>query len=133
MQDDLRTTNVRPLKEAFQRKFLIGTALSVGALQGRAQDEASLAAYHFNAFTPENSLKPEAVQPREGEFRFAEGDRLVEIARRARGIAVGHTLVWHAQTARWMFEGIRRQACLARGRSSADEDPHRDGRRALQG
>ncbi len=119
MQDSSGTTNVRPLKEAFRGKFLIGTALSVGALQGRAPGEVSLASTHFNAFTPENSLKPEAVQPREGEFRFAEGDRLVELAQKARAIAVGHTLVWHAQTARWMFEGadgkpVSREVALQR-------------------
>ena len=34
-QDTTGTANVRPLKEAFKGKFLIGTALSVGALQGR--------------------------------------------------------------------------------------------------
>lgn len=105
MQKETETRSVSPLKDAFKGKFLIGTALSVAALQGRAPDEASLASTHFSAFTPENSLKPEAVQPREGEFRFAEGDRLVEIARRARGVAVGHTLVWHGQTPRWFFEG----------------------------
>jgi endo-1,4-beta-xylanase len=110
---------MQALKEAFQGKFLIGTALSVAALQGRARDEVSLATTHFNAFTPENSLKPEAVQPREGEFRFTEGDRLVELARKSRATAVGHTLVWHAQTPRWFFEGtdgkpVTREVALQR-------------------
>ena len=122
MQDTTGTANVRPLKDAFKGKFLIGTALSVGALQGRAPDEASLATRHFNAFTPENSLKPEAVQPREGEFRFEEGDRLVELCRKSRATAVGHTLVWHGQTPHWFFEGkdgkpAGREVALERMRS----------------
>lgn len=98
-------TKVTPLKEAFKGKFLIGSILSVAALQGRAPQEVELTTRHFNAITPENSLKPEAVQPREGEFRFAEGDKLVELCERNRITPVGHTLLWHSQTARWMFEG----------------------------
>jgi endo-1,4-beta-xylanase len=122
MPDTTGPTVVRPLKDAFKGKFLIGTALSIGALQGRAPDEANVAATHFNAFTPENSLKPDAVQPREGEFRFADGDRLVEISRKGRGSAVGHTLVWHAQTPRWFFEGpggapVSRDVALQRMRT----------------
>jgi endo-1,4-beta-xylanase len=106
MRQESGSIAIRPLKDSFKKRFLIGSILSYAALQGKAPQEVELATRHFNAITPENSLKPESVQPREGEFRFEDGDRLVEICRRHRITPVGHTLVWHAQTGRWMFEGV---------------------------
>lgn len=122
MQQAETAKKVRPLKDAYKGKFLVGAILGVGALQGKAPQDTELATTHFNAITPENSLKPEAVQPREGEFRFAEGDKLVEICKRCGATAIGHTLVWHAQTGRWMFEGeggkpLTRELALTRMRA----------------
>lgn len=97
--------DVRPLKDAFKGAFSIGTVLSVPALQGRAPLETAIASKHFSAVTCENSMKPDFTQPQEGRFTFAEGDRMVEIARRCRAVPVGHTLVWHSQTPKWFFEG----------------------------
>ena len=105
MQKTTETPHVAPLKDAFRRSFLLGTILSQSALRGRAPLEEGLATTHFSAITPENSLKPEPVQPVEGRFEFAEGDRLVDLCRRCRATPIGHTLVWHGQTARWMFTG----------------------------
>jgi len=96
---------VTPLKDAYKGKFLIGTALDYPALQGKAPLDVDIAATHFDALTAGNSMKPDALQPAEGEFRFAEGDRLVEIARKSGATVVGHTLLWHEQTPRWFFEG----------------------------
>ena len=105
MQKEIGTEKVRPLKDAFKGKFLIGTILSQDALQDRMAQDVALATTHFNAITPENSLKPGSVQPVEGQFEFAQGDRMVEICQRAGATPIGHTLLWHAQTGRWMFEG----------------------------
>jgi len=60
---------------------------------------------HFSAITPGNSLKPDFTQRTEGQFTFAEGDRLVEIAAKSGATVVGHTLVWHSQTPAWFFRG----------------------------
>ncbi|MES2463297.1 MAG: endo-1,4-beta-xylanase [Armatimonadota bacterium] len=110
-----------PLKKAFEGKFRIGAILSVGALQGKDPLDVSIAQTHFSAITPENSLKPGSVQPTEGNFTFAEGDRLVEIAEKSGAAPIGHTLVWHAQTPRWFFEGengqpVTRELALTRMR-----------------
>lgn len=96
---------VEPLKNAFRKKFLIGSILNYPALQGNAPLELEIATTHFNAITPENSLKPDSVQPTEGQFRFTDADRLVDIARKCGATPIGHTLVWHSQTPRWFFEG----------------------------
>jgi alpha-N-arabinofuranosidase len=114
--------NPAPLKDAFKGKFLIGTALSNEVIQNRLERETVLAMRHFDAFTPENALKPDATQPREGEFDFTRGDRLVELAEKAGATPIGHTLVWHSQTPRWFFEGpggqpLNRELALARLRN----------------
>ena len=113
---------VAPLKNAFQNHFLIGTILQSSQLQGdlaASEAKAALALRNFDAFTPENALKPDAIQPREGEFHFEAGDRLVELAEKNGATAVGHTLVWHSQTPNWFFEGpngapASRELALAR-------------------
>ncbi len=96
---------ITPLKEAFKGKFLIGTAVSSKAIEGKAADLVAIARMHFNAFTPENCLKPDATQRAEGVFTFAEGDALVNMAQQSGAIVVGHTLIWHSQTPAWFFAG----------------------------
>ena len=56
----------------------------------------------FDSVTPENELKPEAVQPQRGEYEFEEADELVTWAREAGKRIRGHTLVWHQQVPRWL-------------------------------
>ena len=112
---------VAPLKDAFQGKFLLGTILSSGALRGDSEAAAALALKHFDAFTPENAMKPDALQPREGEFHFEAADHFVELAEKHGATPIGHVLVWHSQTPRWFFEGpdgkpASRELALARMR-----------------
>lgn len=97
--------NVAPLRDAFRGKFLIGTAVSSRLLQGQDPATEALVRRHFSALTAENAMKPDALQPREGQFNFAQADRLVEIAEQSGAAPIGHTLVWHSQTPRWFFEG----------------------------
>src|SRR4051794_3544972 len=100
---DRAPRDVPPLKDAFNGKFLIGTALNYPALQGKAPMDVAIATTHFNAITPGNSLKPDFTQREEGRFTFGEGDRLVEIAEKCGATPVGHVLVWHDQTPAWFF------------------------------
>ena len=116
-----RAQEPKPLKDAFKGKFLIGTAVGTAVLQGQDAATGELVRRHFNALTAENAMKPDAIQPREGEFTFADADRLMEIAKKARATVIGHTLVWHSQTPRWFFEGkdgqpVTREVALARMR-----------------
>lgn len=65
---------------------------------------AQLVTKHYDQLTPENSMKPEAIQPTEGTFTFDAADHLVDFAK-ANGMRVhGHTLVWHSQTPAWFFQ-----------------------------
>jgi len=49
-------------------------------------------------------MKFERLQPVEGDYAFANADRLIDFAA-VHGMGVrGHTLVWHNQTPAWVFE-----------------------------
>jgi alpha-N-arabinofuranosidase len=96
---------VEPLKDAFRGKFLIGAAVGTHVLRGQDPATEALVLRHFDALTAENAMKPDALQPREGEFDFTDADRLVEIAQKSGATVVGHMLVWHSQTPRWFFQG----------------------------
>jgi endo-1,4-beta-xylanase len=117
-----KAQSVTPLKDAFKGKFRIGAAVSNAMLQGQDRGSTELVKRHFNSLTAENAMKPDAMQPREGEFTFANADELVELARQAKTEVVGHTLVWHSQTPRWFFEGkdgqpLTREVALQRLRT----------------
>ncbi|WP_199041446.1 endo-1,4-beta-xylanase [Glycomyces salinus] len=60
---------------------------------------------HFNSITAENHMKPDAIQPTEGEFTWTEADELVEYAQ-ANGQRIwGHTFLWHTdQVPEWWFQ-----------------------------
>ena len=91
------------IKDAFRDSFWIGMAGDVPVRYSEAELEA--AAKHFNAVTPENCMKPESVHPEEGRWQFERPDALVEWAQKNQMSIHGHTLVWHAQTRDWFFEG----------------------------
>lgn len=93
----------RLIKDAFEDSFLIGMA---GDLPSRySEEELKLAAEHFAAVTPENCMKPERVHPEEDRWNFEQTDALVQWAEKNDMTVHGHTLVWHAQTPNWFFEG----------------------------
>ncbi len=91
------------MKDVYAGKFLIGTA---GDLPGR-YSEAELANVktHYDIVTPENSMKPQPTHPTEDNYNFTTPDALVKWSDE-NGLKVwGHTLLWHAQTGNWFFQG----------------------------
>ncbi|XTZ15669.1 endo-1,4-beta-xylanase [Micromonospora echinospora] len=55
----------------------------------------------FNSVTAENEMKWDATEPSQGQFTFANADRIVNHAR-ANGMMVrGHALAWHSQQPGW--------------------------------
>jgi endo-1,4-beta-xylanase len=91
----------KPLRKAADGKFLVGTAFMSSALDDPAT--AAFIAREFDSLTAENEFKPSSLQPRPGEFNFGPADRIVEFARQHDMKVVGHTLVWHQQSPKWMF------------------------------
>ncbi|HEU4995658.1 MAG TPA: endo-1,4-beta-xylanase [Gemmatimonadaceae bacterium] len=107
------------LKEAFKDAFLVGGTLNANQFSGRDTIGANLVKAQFNAVSPENILKWESVHPRLGEYDFSGSDQYVKFGRDNGMFVVGHTLVWHNQTPRWVFESapgqpVSRDTLIAR-------------------
>lgn len=78
----------------------LGAAINHERLQ---QDPLEMRTYsdNFNAFTPENVMKMESLQPREGVFDFGKADDMV-VWGASRGLRMrAHNLVWHNQMPEW--------------------------------
>jgi len=113
------TTHGRALKDAFAGSFLVGAALNQAQFTEQDQRGAAIVKTQFNTITSENVLKWEKVHPQPGLYDFAAPDKYVEFGERNGMFIVGHTLVWHQQTPRWVFEDptgapVSRDTLLAR-------------------
>ena len=108
------------LKDAYKGHFYVGVAInrtiatsdSVRADNvNRSPDEVSsdiaVVKEQFNQISPENDLKWALIHPREGAegYNFGPADAYVNFGLSNHLYIVGHTLVWHGQTPRWVFQG----------------------------
>ena len=94
----------RALKEVFKNDFRVGAALNRRQIFEEDTRGVQIVSTHFNSITPENILKWALVHPEPDRYDFAASDRLVEFGEKRGMFIVGHTLVWHNQTPRWVFE-----------------------------
>lgn len=91
------------MKDVYKNHFLIGTA---GDIPGNYfEEELGLVKGHFGIVTPENCMKPGPVHPAEDRWSFERPDALVKWCGENKLAVHGHTLVWHAQTNNWFFNG----------------------------
>lgn len=107
------------LKETFKGRFVVGAALNESQFTEANPAVAALIKRQFNATTPENALKWGNVHPEPEKYNFGPGDRYVDFGERNGMFIIGHTLVWHQQTPRWVFEDaqgkpVDRDTLLAR-------------------
>lgn len=67
---------------------------------------------HFSHVTPENCMKPVAVQPEEGRWNFGQADRFVAFAESKGLKVVGHCLVWAKddRTPPWFYRDGDKEA-----------------------
>lgn len=84
--------NVPSLRAAAAPLFHMGVGISdrIASLTR----EHSLLLRHFDYVTPENCMKPAAVQPAEGAFQFGVPDEFVAFASDHKLGICGHCLVW---------------------------------------
>lgn len=107
------------LKEAFRADFRVGTALSPRQFSESDTASVALVTQQFNTISPENVLKWERVHPQPGVYDFTPSDAYVAFGERHGMFIIGHTLTWHSQTPKWVFEDstgapLTRDALLAR-------------------
>ena len=109
----------KALKEIFKDDFKIGAALNPRHFSGKDSRSAEIVTTHFDSITPENVLKWALVHPEPKRYDFKAPDQFVEFGVKHGMFIVGHTLVWHNQTPRWVFEDekgkpVDRETLLAR-------------------
>jgi endo-1,4-beta-xylanase len=92
------------LKDAFKGSFLIGAALNPGEFTETDARAAALVKAQFDSISPENVLKWEMVHPEPDRYDFDLPDKYVAFGEKNHMFIVGHTLVWHHQTPKWVFE-----------------------------
>jgi endo-1,4-beta-xylanase len=129
-----QSTNTNTLKDAYKGHFYVGVAinsqLTRSWLQNPAQPgvNAALVLKQYNQIVPENELKWESVQPREGAngYNWAAADAFVSFGLSNNMYIVGHTLVWHGQTPGWVFQETNLPAATtnaAPATNTADANP----------
>ncbi len=94
-----KTVAVTSLKQAYQKDFLIGTALNAGQIEEKDASAAALVPQQFNALTPENIMKCVVIHPEWDRYDFTLADKLVDYGRKYNIPVFGHTLIWHSQLA----------------------------------
>ncbi len=92
------------LKAAYRDDFRIGAALGPAIYTGADATLAALVEAQFNSISPENDLKWARIHPTQQGFNFGPADHYVEFGEKNHMFIVGHCLVWHSQTPRWVFE-----------------------------
>ncbi|HJZ98766.1 MAG TPA: endo-1,4-beta-xylanase [Candidatus Solibacter sp.] len=92
------------LKGAYQGIFRIGAALNQAQFEERDLRAAPIVAAQFDAISPENALKWQSIHPRVDSYNFDPADHYVAFGEKNKMFIVGHCLVWHSQTPRWVFE-----------------------------
>ncbi len=107
------------LKDVFRDCFRIGAAINSRQFKETNAAEAALVKQQFNTISPENVLKWEVIHPQPDSYNFAPADAYVAFGQANHMWIIGHTLVWHNQTPKWVFEDdkgqpLSRDALLAR-------------------
>ncbi len=92
------------LKDAYRGSFLIGVAINSNQFCDKDLRGDPIIKAQFNSISPENVLKWESVHPKPDSYSFEGPDRYVEFGEANHMAIIGHTLVWHSQTPRWVFQ-----------------------------
>lgn len=105
----LQADSAKPssLREFAGDRFLIGTAMTANELN--QQKLTSLIAEQFACVTFGNEMKPDALQRVKGRFTFDTADAMVDFVRSHGLEVIGHTLCWHQQSPKWLFEDEKGQ------------------------
>lgn len=125
------------LKDAYKGHFYIGVAVNrtittstsvradnVNRNSDQISKDITLVREQFNQISPENDLKWQIIQPREGAdgYNFAPADAYVNFGLSNNMYIVGHTLVWHGQTPNWVFQGTNMPPGMTNTSSPAATD-----------
>ncbi|GFZ75564.1 endo-1,4-beta-xylanase A [Paenibacillus marchantiophytorum] len=103
-------TDIDPLKDIYADNFKIGAAITGDQL---TSDVHNLLDYHYSSLVAENATKPGSLEPTEGQWNWAEADKIAQYAKAHNMNFRLHTLAWHSQAAEWMFKDAQGQPLAA--------------------
>jgi len=92
--------NLPSLAKAYENHFLIGNIIS--PLDLKNEETCAMLKHHYCAVTAENAMKPVYVAQAKDSYHFDEADALVHWANDNGLKMIGHTFVWHGQSAPWL-------------------------------
>lgn len=86
--------------------FPIGAAVNPQLIASNPSYKAALVK-NYNSVSTENCAKMNRLQPKAGQFSWAEMDELVNFAKQSNMKVHGHTLIWHTALPGWVsnFQG----------------------------
>lgn len=93
--------SAQSLAKAYEKDFLIGTALNNNQILEKDPVQAALIAKEFNCYTAENVMKSQVIHPEEDKYNFEMADALYALAKKNNAKVHGHTLIWHSQLSRF--------------------------------
>jgi GH35 family endo-1,4-beta-xylanase len=100
----VRAQQTPSLREIFANDFLVGTCLDFRKPDEYNADELAIIRAQFDVATPENSMKPASIHPKENVWNWAPADAMVAFCQENHIQVTGHCLVWHQQTPAWFFQ-----------------------------
>lgn len=95
--------DIPKLREVFNDYFPVGTCVNPQQIDG-SDVHTDFIKYQYNTLVPGNFMKPDAMQPTEGNFVWNTADEYVKFGEENKMVLRGHTLVWHSQIPDWFFE-----------------------------
>jgi endo-1,4-beta-xylanase len=90
------------LSGTYSEIFKIGVAVSNHEMDNA--EYMKIVGDQFNSVTAENVMKWEFIHPNPGKYYFEAADSFVKYAEANNKQIIGHVLVWHSQTPKWVFE-----------------------------
>lgn len=93
---------VTSLYKNYENLFKVGVAISTRNLSDSLN--VVLAKQHFNSITAENAMKWDYIHPEPGRYNFEPADKFVQFGEENNMHIVGHVLIWHWQTPKWVFK-----------------------------
>ena len=90
----------KSLAQVFENKFLIGNIVSP-----KDFNDGNIVKYlkhHYNTITAENAMKPVYISTSKEDYDFSQSDKIVQFAVDNNMKMIGHTLIWHGQSALWL-------------------------------
>ena len=115
------------LAETFEDFFYFGNILEPALINNNPHEVLEMFLHHYNALTAENAMKPDsisgggltAVRPVDEDGNLPShlldnARTVVDFAEEHDLYMVGHTLIWHEQSARWLYRNPETGAHLTR-------------------